>query len=146
MPEFDAIRAALTDTRAGTVFDIVLVTDSAGALLAADWSEAVSPETFSALLALAQRVTSRPDGLDALTASGESHFFDWDGRQVVCRPFAAMDGSWLVVALAPPRGAYKQALGRLIKQLQTEIAPALPKPGKIAKAAKPRTKRTSPKI
>ncbi len=140
MPEFDSIRAALTDSRAGTVFDIVLLTDNTGALLAADWSETVSPESFQSLLALAQRVVSQTNGLNI--PAGESHFFDWDGRQVVCRPFIANDRSWLLVALAPPRGAYQQALGRLIKQLQNELEPASPKP---KKPTKPRAKRASSK-
>jgi|SRR5579864_2697153 len=138
MPELEAIHTALSGTRAGTAFDIILVTDSAGALVAADWNESVAPDTFSALLALAQRVLDRPNGLNALVESGETHFYDWDGRQVVCRPLEVVDQRWLLVALAPPRGAYKQALGRLIKQLQAELAPESPKPGK---ASKPRTKR-----
>jgi hypothetical protein len=144
MPELDAIRAALSDTRAGTAFDIVVVTDNTGALVAADWSDNVSGDTFSALLALAQRVVNRPNGVSALVESGESHFFDWDGRQVVCRPFEVVDQPWLLVALAPPRGTYKQALGRLIKQLQAELALASPKPSKPTKTSKPRAKRKTP--
>jgi len=141
MPDLDAVRAALSGTRAGTAFDIVLVTDSAGVLVAADSGDGVSPDAFSALLAVAQRVVSRSNGLNALIESGEAHFFDWDGRQVVCRPFEVVAQPWLLVALAPPRGTYKQALSRLIKQLRGELAPLFPKPAKVRKTSKPRAKR-----
>lgn len=144
MPELEAVRAALSGTRAGTAFDILLVMDNAGALVAADWNEANSTETVSALLALAQRILNRPNGLNALAEAGETHFFDWDGRQVICRPFEVADQPWLLVALTPPRGAYKQALGRLIKQLQNELTPAPPKSVKPAKTTKPRAKRKTP--
>jgi hypothetical protein len=139
MPELEAVRSALADTRAGTAFDIVLVTDNTGALVAGDWSETVAPDSVTGLLALAQRVTDDPNNFNVLAESGESHFFDWDGRQVVCRPFEVADQPWLLVALAPPRGSYKQALGRLIKQIQTELAPESPKSNQSGK--KPRTKR-----
>ncbi len=118
----DAIRAALSQARAPLL--AVLLTDSSGQPLGMDGDNDLPPDTFEALADLARRVIDRQTGLVAAKAR-TIEFFDWEGRQVICRAFLADDRPWLLAALTPPQKSYKQALTKLIKRLQAILNPKL---------------------
>jgi hypothetical protein len=101
--------------RAESGFEVILVTDLKGSIIASARDDETSPDTLGALLDVATRITVRPEDRADLAAEGESVFFDWEGRQVICR-WLAMRHPRLLVILAPRGAAYKRAISRLIKQ------------------------------
>ncbi len=115
---------SLEPVRASAKLEAVLVTDQVGHLIGAAAMEQVTPETLDALLALARRVVSSADQFKALIAAKETLFFDWEGRQVVCRPFEAAKQPYLLVIFAPRQKAYKQAASKLIKAAQKTLKSA----------------------
>ena len=49
-----------------------------------------------------------------LAAVGESVFFDWEGRQIICRWFTVKDQPRLFVIMAPQAKPYKRAAAQLV--------------------------------
>ena len=112
---------AIEDIRSVSGFEAVLLTDLQGEILSAVRSDDVPPEVLGALLQVAEQVVIRAsDANQKLTVPGESEFFDWNGRRVVCRWFKARRPG-VVVALVPKGKAYRWAMGRLVKEIQRLI-------------------------
>jgi len=130
----EAIRVALHSQRGS--LGVVMLVDDTGKPVGLDSADPYARATFDALYAMARRVLAYdPEvGIDLLKVEDAVVFFDWEGRQAICKAFAADNRTWLLVALVPPEKPYKQALAKVIKALQTILTPPAPK--------KPRAKRT----
>ena len=112
---------ALAAGRAGTKLEAVLIADQDGnTLLEAAEETPNAPEIASALRALALRIAAQAPKL-AQNADHETHFFDWEGRQVIGKQFKAGSQDWLLVALCLPKASYKQAVTRLIKSIEIAL-------------------------
>lgn len=117
MPDITTI---IEQSRSEAEFEVVLLTDLRGQIVAATRSDDATPETLGALLDMAGRIAARPDDRAKLAAAGESTFFDWDGRRVICRwlrPSGALEPLLLVI-LAPYGKVYKRAVSQLAKALR----------------------------
>jgi hypothetical protein len=83
----------------------------------------LDPDSQQAIKDVAQRVFSYPEGLQALQQFAESVFYDLDGRRLVCRAVEVEQGTtshlYLLVVLTPADIAYKRALGKLVRHIQT---------------------------
>jgi hypothetical protein len=106
----------LERVRAENGFLAILVTDMMGKILDSARADETSPEGMGEMLALAQRVSARPDEIRDLAQRGESTFFDWEGQQIVCT-FLASPTPRLLVVLAAQGKSYKRALGRVVRIL-----------------------------
>ena len=116
------LTAALSISRDGKKLVAVLLADRAGRVLVElSDSPSAASETSEALHALAQRIVAYHAAL-CEKADPETHFFDWDGRQVIGKWVEAGGRSWLLVALCPPKAPYKQAVARMIKALETALS------------------------
>ncbi len=113
----------LEPIRLNAKFEAVLVTDSTANVISAAYAEGVPLETLDALLALASRAAARQTDLQTLIDAKETIFFDWEGRQVICRLFQAGKQPYLMVVLAARGKAYKQTVGKLIKAAQKALQP-----------------------
>jgi hypothetical protein len=114
------IHARLEELRADADFSAVIVTDSKATLLTAAYARTLQPETVRELWEMAARAVANTGGrLDQLR---EAIFYDWDGRQVVCRPFRARKVDYLLILLTPPKKSYKQAAGKIARALETLLA------------------------
>ncbi len=112
---------AIEDIRSVSGFEAVILTDLRGEILSAVRGSDTPPETLNGLLQVAEQVVIRAsDRGQRLPLPGESEFFDWDGRRVVCRWFTARRPG-VVVALVPKGKAYRWAMGRLVKEIQRLI-------------------------
>jgi hypothetical protein len=111
---------AIEQIRSEAEFEAVLLTDLQGGIVAAARSDDATPETLGALLDVAQRIATRPDDRAKLAAAGESTFFDWEGRRVICRwlTLPTKQEPYLLVVLAPHGKAYKRAVSQLAKELR----------------------------
>jgi hypothetical protein len=126
------LEIALEDIRQQSGFDAVLLTDTQGIMLAESQESGVPEQTITLLHRVANEVATQIAAQTAATASGaisptvpesasgESEFFDWDGRRVVCRWFEARRPGILVV-LVPKGKSYKWAIGRMVKEMQRLI-------------------------
>jgi hypothetical protein len=114
------IATIIEQSRSEAEFEVVLLTDLQGQIVAAARSDDATPETLGALLDVAGRIAARPDDRSKLAAAGESTFFDWDGRRVICRWLTLSNASepLLLVVLAPQGKAYKRAVSQLAKELR----------------------------
>lgn len=117
MPDIDTI---IEQIRNKAEFEAVLLTDLQGQIVAAARSDDATPEMLGALLDVAGRIATRPDDRAKLVAAGESTFFDWDGRRVICRwlKLSAAPEPHLLIVLAPHGKAYKRAVSQLAKELR----------------------------
>lgn len=106
--------------RAEAGFDAVLIADLKGKIVAVARADDTSPEMLEALLDMATRIATRPEDREALADTGESSFFDWEGRQIVCRRFEA-HGPRLLIMLSAKRKPHKRAAARLIKAAQNVL-------------------------
>ena len=119
--ERDQLTTALAAGRAGTKLEAVLVADQDGQVLVEAPDMTISePELVAALRALAARIAAQTAELTN-KADYETHFFDWDGRQVIGKRFEAGSRTWLLVALCPPKAYYKQAFTRVIKAVEAVL-------------------------
>jgi hypothetical protein len=117
MPDMATI---IEQSRSEAEFEVVMLTDLRGQIVAAARSDNATPETLGALLDVAGRIAARPDDRAKLATAGESTFFDWDGRRVVCRWLKLSGASepLLLVVLAPQGKTYKRAVSQLVKELR----------------------------
>ena len=69
---------------------------------------------------MATQLAARDEDRTRLADQGESEFFDWEGRRVVCRWVEARKPAVLVV-LVPKAKSYKWAVGRMVKEVQRLI-------------------------
>ena len=133
-PLSDAERARLTvalvSGRTGTKLEVLLLAGQDGQV----WCEATdegyaTAETSDALRALAWRIAAQSTETGQY-ADHETHFFDWDGRQVIGKWLNRRGQKWLLVLLLPPKVHYKQALTRVIKALDSafNVDQGTPKP------------------
>jgi hypothetical protein len=101
-------------------FEAVLLADLQGRILAAARSDATTPETLGSLLDVATRMAARAEDRSRLADAGESTFFDWEGRQVICRWFTAYQPPpvHLLVILAPRGKPHKRAASHLVREVQ----------------------------
>ncbi len=101
-------------------FEAALITDLKGNILAAARSDDTPPDMVGALLDVAMRIAARPEDRVKLADVGESTFFDWEGRQVICRWFTRRKPPEprLLVVLAPRGKPYKRAVKLLVKEAQ----------------------------
>jgi hypothetical protein len=112
------LTTALATSFCGTKLEVVLLADRDGQLLfEATVSPTVSAETADALYALAYRIATHQAALSQF-ADHETHFFDWDGRQVIGKRIEVHGHVWLLIALCPAKTSYKQAFARVIKALE----------------------------
>jgi hypothetical protein len=120
MPDMPPISTILEQSRNEAEFEVVLLTDLQGGIAAAARSDGATPEMLGALLDVAQRIAARPDDRAKLAAAGESTFFDWEGRRVICRwlILPTTQEPHLLVVLAPHGKAYKRAISQLAKELR----------------------------
>ena len=101
-------------------FEAVLLTDLRSHVLAAARSDDTTPETLDSLLDVATRIAARSEDRSRLADAGEITFFDWEGRQVICRWFTARQPPqvYLLVILAPRGKPHKRATGHLVREVQ----------------------------
>ncbi len=114
------IHTRLEQLRADADFSAVIVTDSRATLLTAAYAKALQPETVRELWEMAARAVANTGG--KLERLREAVFYDWDGRQVVCRPFRVKATDYLLILLTPPKKSYKQAAGKIARSLETLLA------------------------
>lgn len=107
----------MDDIRLQSGFDAAVLVDMEGKMLAEVHSPETQPVTVDTLLQVANQVTVRAEDRTGVGASGESEFFDWDGRRIVCRWFKARKPGVLVL-LVPKGKSYKWATNRMVKELQ----------------------------
>ncbi len=117
----DSLESMIEQARTEAEFEAVLLTDFNGKILAAARADDTSPEMIGALLDMAVRFAANPEDRSRLGDSGESTFFDWDGRQVIFRWFLAGGQRCLLVILAPNGRAYKRAAGQLVRQTKRTL-------------------------
>ncbi len=110
----DELEALLEQIRAQAEFEALLLTDLKGNVIAAARSDDAAPESIGGLLDVATRIAERPDDRQQLASVGESVFFDWEGRQIICRWFTVKDDPRLFVILAPHAKPYKRAATQLV--------------------------------
>jgi hypothetical protein len=110
----------MEQSRSEAEFEVVMLTDLKGQIIAAARSDEATPETLGALLDVAGRIAARPDERTKLAAAGESTFFDWDGRRVICRwlKLSGTSEPHLLIVLVPHGKAYKRAVSQIAKQLR----------------------------
>jgi hypothetical protein len=111
----DELNALMEQTRTDVHFDVLMITDVAGNVIAAARADEIEPEALDALVQTAQRIAARPDDVATLSQQGESLFFDWEGRQIVVRWIAGKKPK-LLLALVPPHVAFKRAIGGFIRK------------------------------
>ncbi len=111
------LAAAMDDIRVQSGFDAAVLIDMEGKMLAEVHSPETQPNTVETLLQVASQVTVRAENKSGVEASGESEFFDWEGRRIVCRWFKARR-SGVLVLLVPKGKSYKWATNRMVKELQ----------------------------
>ncbi len=104
-------------TRSDSGFEAMIVANLRGQIVAAARSDGTEAETMETLVDMALRIVVSLENVIALAKIGESTFFDWEGRQVICRRFEA-PGTHLLIVLAPPGVHYKRAMARFIKRAQ----------------------------
>ena len=114
----ETLESMIEQVRAEAGFEAALLLDLQGRILAAARGDETSPETIGALLDVAMRIVARPEDRAKLAEVSESTFFDWEGRQVVCRWYTRNKPPEprLVVVLAPRGKPYKRAVGLLVKE------------------------------
>jgi hypothetical protein len=117
MAEVDSLDNLLEQARDEAGFVAVILTDMDGKIVASARDDDTSPEMLGALLDIAMRITKSPEERAKLVTAGESAFFDWEGRQVVCR-WLDKPQPRLFVILAPRGKAYKRVLSTLVKAVQ----------------------------
>src|SRR5688572_11304033 len=110
------LEIALEDIRVQSGFDLAVLTDLHGNILAMSQAKETPYEAANILLQIASQVAAQSQEGGA-PVSGESEFFDWDGRRIVCRWFEARIPGVLVV-LVPKGKSYKWAVGRMVKEVQ----------------------------
>ncbi len=119
-----SLNTQLEPIRKEAGLDAILVTDSAGAVVASVYPRTpegrFAGESLDSLWALAQRVVGAGE-LEALKRIQEVIYYTYDGQQVICRPFTVEKSDYLLVLLAPPHRAYKQAANRLVKALRKAL-------------------------
>ncbi|MEP7285698.1 MAG: hypothetical protein ABI947_08020 [Chloroflexota bacterium] len=120
MPE-TRLGVALEDIRAQSGFEAALLIDRTGSVLASTHAPESSPESLEVLLQVALHAAGRAES--GKSVAGESEFFDWESRRVVCRWFQARKPGVLVV-LVPKGKSYKWAVNRLVRELQRLIGTA----------------------
>ncbi len=120
MSEQPSLETVIEQVRAEAGFEAALITDLKGTILAAARADDTPPETVGALLDVAMRIVARPEDRAKLADVGESTFFDWEGRQVICRWFTRRKPPEprLLVVLAPRGKPYKRAVSVLVKEAQ----------------------------
>jgi hypothetical protein len=114
-----SIHVQLEALRAEADFAAVIVADSRATLVTAAYAKTTQPETVRELWEMAARAVTHTGG--KLERVREAIFYDWDGRQVVCRPFRANQTDYLLILLTPPKKAYKQAAGKIVRALEALI-------------------------
>ena len=107
------------EIRRQSEFEAAVLIDLDSNLLAESRESGMSQETLDTLSQIADQVAERVNETE-LPESGESEFFDWDGRRVVCRWFEARRPGVLVV-LVPKNKSYRWAVNRMVKELQNLI-------------------------
>ena len=117
----DDFDAQLEEIRAQAEFEALLLTDLTGNVIAAARSDDAAPETIGGLLDVAMRIAARPDDRQQLATVGESVFFDWEGRQIICRWFTVKEQPRLFVILAPHGKPYKRAATQLVATAKREL-------------------------
>lgn len=120
MADQPSLETLIEQVRAEAGFEAALITDLKGAILATARADDTPPETVGALLDVAMRIVARPEDRAKLADIGESTFFDWEGRQVICRWFSRRKPPEprLLVVLAPRGKPYKRAVSLLVKEAQ----------------------------
>jgi hypothetical protein len=108
---------AMEDIRVQSGFDAAVLTDLDGKLLSAVRSSDILEDTIDILLLVAAQIAARSEDAKAMETSGESEFFDWEGRRIVCRWFEARKPGVLVV-LVPKGKSYRWAANRMVKEIQ----------------------------
>ena len=116
MPE-TRLYVAMEDIRVQSGFDAAVLTDLDGNVLSAVHSRDIPTDTIDILLAVAEQVAARSEDKKAMNVGGESEFFDWEGRRIVCRWFQARKPGVLVV-LVPKGKSYRWAANRMVKEIQ----------------------------
>jgi hypothetical protein len=104
----------IKEIRAETGWEAVLLTGPDGKILSAARADSTTPEMLDALLSLALRIAARPEDRAALAKTGQSTFFDWEGRRVICR-YLDTPAPRLLIILAPRGTSYKRAANRLAR-------------------------------
>src|SRR5262245_45343385 len=99
------LEIALEDIRVQSGFDLAVLTDLRGSILAMAQAKDIPVGADQILLQIATKVALQTQESGA-PLSGESEFFDWDGRRIVCRWFEARIPGILVV-LVPKGKSYK---------------------------------------
>jgi hypothetical protein len=125
MADQPSLETLIERVRAEAGFEAALITDLRGSILAAARADDTPPDMVGALLDIAMRIVARPEDRAKLADVGESTFFDWEGRQVICRWFRRRKPPEprLLVVLAPRGKPYKRAVSLLVREAQRLPAP-----------------------
>ncbi len=108
----------IEQVRAEAGWEAVLLTDLKGKITGSARADDTAPEMLDALLHMALRVAARPEDRAALAKTGQSTFFDWEGRQVICRYIDPQAPTpYLLILLVPHSKAYVRAAARLVRRL-----------------------------
>jgi hypothetical protein len=114
------LEVAIEDILEQSSFDAALLTDLQANVLASIKRKDLPPDASGILMQVAMQVATRDEDRVRLAEAGESEFFDWEGRRVVCRWIEARTPTLLVV-LVPKAKSYKWAVGRMVKEVQRLI-------------------------
>ena len=109
----------MEEIRRQSEFEAAVLVDADSTLLAECQEPGTSQEALDILTEIAEQVAERISQ-SGMPESGESEFFDWEGRRVVCRWFEARNPGVLVV-LVPKSKSYRWAVNRMVKELQRTI-------------------------
>jgi hypothetical protein len=113
------LHSVVEEIRRQSEFEAAILTDLDSNILAESKESGTSQETLDVLSQIADQVAGRLSET-GMPESGESEFFDWEGRRVVCRWFEAQTPGVLVV-LVPKSKSYRWAMNRMVKELQHQI-------------------------
>src|SRR5215470_4254665 len=111
--------ALIEEIRSQSEFEAAILVDLESNILAETRQPGTSQETLDVLTQIGEQAAERISESDT-PESGESEFFDYEGRRVVCRWFEAERPGVLVV-LVPKNKSYKWAMNRMVKELQRLI-------------------------
>lgn len=111
--------ALIEEIRSQSEFEAAVLVDLDSNILAECRQQGTSQETLDVLTQIGGQAAERV-GESNTPGNGESEFFDYEGRRVVCRWFEA-ERPGVVVALVPKNKSYKWAMNRMVKELQRLI-------------------------
>ena len=107
------------EIRRQSEFEAAILIDLDSNILAESMEPGTNRQTLDTMSQIADQIAERVSENET-PENGESEFFDWDGRRVVCRWFEA-ETPGVLVALVSKSKSYRWAMNRMVKELQRQI-------------------------